>query len=188
MEKADDGIDSHSNSSSLREHEGYSVHSLDGLPQVVAQALRGGEVRGLNGLNIANYKLAISDIVVEQAEGSPTSESCASGDTHARVRQADGASWRNLQIGRRRATPKRRKSKDRQRPAAVTAIASWPGVEIRWGLAEWGLSEKMPMGFLAVELLPEPNACFAYPLGGDLGQVRVLRSSRVVSVGDTCCL
>jgi hypothetical protein len=107
---------------------------------------------------------------------------------YARVRQADGASWRNVQIDRRRATIKQRELGDRQRSAAVTAIASWRGAEIRQGLADWGLSEKTPIGFLAVELLPEPNARFADPLGGDLGQVRVLRSSRLVSAGDTCCL
>ncbi|MFN9090178.1 MAG: hypothetical protein ACK5V0_01375, partial [Alphaproteobacteria bacterium] len=106
---------------------------------------------------------------------------------YARVAQADGLSWRNVQIGRRRAAPQRRKTKDPRRPAAIAAQASWTDAELRSTLIQWGLPDRTPLGFLAVELLPEPNGRFADPLGGDLGQVRVLRSSRLVSAGDTCC-
>ncbi len=106
---------------------------------------------------------------------------------YARVLQADGASWRNVQIGRRRAAPRRTTTKMRHQPVAVLAQATWTDAEIRTSLSAWGLSEKTPMGFVAIELIPEPNGRFGDPLGGDLGQVRVLRSSRLVSAGADCC-
>lgn len=106
---------------------------------------------------------------------------------YARVMQADGASWRNVQIGRRRANPRRHRPKAKRLPAAVLAEATWTEAEIRHSLSLWGLPDKTPMGFIAIELIPEPNGRFDDPLGGDLGQVRVLRSSRLVSAGGSCC-
>jgi len=43
------------------------------------------------------------------------------------------------------------------------------------------------MSVLAVELLPEPNGSFNDPLAGDLGQVRILRTSRLSAVDRDCC-
>jgi hypothetical protein len=50
-----------------------------------------------------------------------------------------------------------------------------------------GLPENTPITALAVELLPEPNGSFADPLGGDLGEVRILRTSPLAPVEKSCC-
>jgi hypothetical protein len=105
---------------------------------------------------------------------------------YARVQQADGKGWRNIQLGRQRALPPKRSNFRSHKPADISARADWSGAEMRDLLSQWGLPPKTPMGFLAVELLPEPNGRFGDPLGGDLGQVRILRSSRLISTGDTC--
>ncbi len=50
-----------------------------------------------------------------------------------------------------------------------------------------GLDDDTALTVLAVELLPEPNGSFEDPLGGDLGQVRLLRTSPLASVERNCC-
>jgi hypothetical protein len=58
--------------------------------------------------------------------------------------------------------------------------------EIEAWLDALGLPRNSPLSTLAVELLPEPDTPFADPLGGDLGQVRVLRTSVLVPVPAIC--
>jgi hypothetical protein len=41
---------------------------------------------------------------------------------------------------------------------------------------------------LAVELLPEPNGGFEHPLSGDLGEVRILRTSPLSQLRRDCCM
>jgi len=50
-----------------------------------------------------------------------------------------------------------------------------------------GLPEDTPLSILGLELLPEPNGSFDDPLGANLGQVRVLRTSPLYPVSDLCC-
>ncbi len=107
---------------------------------------------------------------------------------YARLRQANGDGWRNVKLGQRRAAPqKRRDLRGSNIGGAISAETMWTYDELRILLAEFGLPEGTPLTFIAVELLPEPNGRFQDPLSGDLGHVRILRTSRLVSAGDTCC-
>lgn len=104
---------------------------------------------------------------------------------YARVMQADASTWRNIQIDLRRARPGRRH--ERSVPLALEGQAQWSGAEVRDALAVAGLPDDAPITALAVELLPEPNSGLDDPLGGDLGQVRVLRTSPLAPVERDCC-
>lgn len=107
---------------------------------------------------------------------------------YARLRQANGDGWRNIKLGQRRAAPqKRRGLRGSNIGGAVNAETAWTYDELRILLAEFGLPEDTPLTFIAIELLPEPNGRFQDPLSGDLGDVRILRTSRLISAGDTCC-
>ena len=59
-------------------------------------------------------------------------------------------------------------------PRLRTAYASWSDDALHALLAPLGLPATSPLSVLAVELLPEPNGGFGDPLGGDLGDVRIL--------------
>lgn len=103
---------------------------------------------------------------------------------YARIIQADAQTRRNVQIGLKEA---RALSPARTAAAARHGESHWSEVEIRSALGLAGLADDTPLTVLAVELLPEPNGSFADPLGGDLGQVRVLRTSPLCSVERNCC-
>jgi hypothetical protein len=105
---------------------------------------------------------------------------------YARVVQADGSTRRNVQIALRRAQVPRRA--EASAPLARQAEAYWWGGEVREALRLAGLPEDLPISALAVEVLPEPNGSFADPLGGDLGQVRILRTSPLTAVERDCCV
>jgi hypothetical protein len=108
---------------------------------------------------------------------------------YCQVWQADGASLRNIQLDRRAARVPRRPPRilgvgvPRQR----VGTAAWSRVEIGETLGRLRLPADMPLSVLAVELLPEPNGAFADPVGGDLGEVRILRTSPLVAVDQGCC-
>lgn len=105
---------------------------------------------------------------------------------YARVMQADGSTKRNIQIDLRRlAFPRRPRT--RSKTLFVEGEVFWTGDDIRAALLAAGLPESSPISVLAVELLPEPNGSFADPLGGDLGQVRILRTSPLAGVERNCC-
>lgn len=104
---------------------------------------------------------------------------------YARLLQADGASWRNVQLDLR---PGRKVRKRQSTPMAPQAEGRWSDEEVRDALARAGLDPATALTVLAVETLPEPNGGFADPLGGDLGQVRVLRTSPLASVEEDCCM
>ena len=105
---------------------------------------------------------------------------------YARVMQADGSTKRNIQIDLRRlAFPRRPRT--RSKTLFVEGEVFCTGDDIRAALLAAGLPESSPISVLAVELLPEPNGSFADPLGGDLGQVRILRTSPLAGVERNCC-
>lgn len=105
---------------------------------------------------------------------------------YAQVVQADGAGRRNVQIAQRRARTRLRGSRV---PGLreMSGEARWDGAEMEKALDCLGLSVDTPVTALAVELLPEPNATFGDPLGGDLGEVRILRTSPLSPVERDCC-
>ena len=103
---------------------------------------------------------------------------------YARVRQADGRSTRNLQIDARRAV-----SLPGLLSIGSTRIeATWSDSELAFLLQRVGLPAATPLSMLAVEVLPEPNGSFFDPVGSDLGQVRIMRTSPLTEIPATCCL
>ncbi|MBE5314902.1 MAG: hypothetical protein H4O13_05800 [Xanthomonadales bacterium] len=104
---------------------------------------------------------------------------------YARLLQADGASHRNVQIDLR---PSRPVKPGKSAAMAPQAEGRWSDPQVRDALARAGLDEDTPLTVLAVETLPEPNGSFSDPLGGDLGQVRVIRTSPLSDVLERCCI
>lgn len=105
---------------------------------------------------------------------------------YARLLQADGASWRNVQIGLQSSTVVR----DNDGPNALAREAKvvWTSENISSALESVGLQPDTPLSVLAVETLPEPNTKFTDHLGADLGEVRIIRTSPLVDVIDSCCV
>ncbi|MGV3559284.1 hypothetical protein [Larkinella arboricola] len=105
---------------------------------------------------------------------------------YAQVTQADGSTNRNIQIDLRplRIPPEPRLPST---PLVIEGEVRWSGTEIQNALDLAGLPTSVPISALAVELLPEPNGSFDDPLGGDLGQVRILRTSPLSAVERDCC-
>ncbi len=110
---------------------------------------------------------------------------------YAQVWQADRAARRNVELltvrgqrlHQRRPTTKVRATL----PRDVSGGASFSRADVAARLEELGLAADAPLSVLAVELLPEPNGAFLDPLGGDLGEVRILRASPLSPVSVTCC-
>ena len=108
---------------------------------------------------------------------------------YAQVREASGAGWRNVLLTRTRGH-----SPERFREAGVRY--STAAIELRAAaetLRRLALSPDSPLSVLAVELIPAallgpevPPNRYADPLGADLGQVRILRSSPLVPVPAAC--
>ncbi len=104
---------------------------------------------------------------------------------YARLRQADGATWRNIQIDHH---PSRKVRGGESAAMAPVAEGWWSDAEVVDALARAGLDPDTPLTVLAVETLPEPNGGFVDPIGGDLGQVRILRTSPLADVAQDCCV
>lgn len=104
---------------------------------------------------------------------------------YARVMQADASTKRNIQIDLRPLRIPRRR--ERSAPLLVEGEALWSGNEVETALVRAGLPTTGEISALAVELLPEPNGSFDSPLAGDLGQVRILRTSPLSAVERDCC-
>lgn len=102
---------------------------------------------------------------------------------YCQVQQADGKAFRNVQLDRRRAQTTRADTVPRRQ----IGVAGWSSAEIEEQLAVLGLPPSTPLSVLAVELLPEPNGTFSDPIGGDLGEVRILRTSPLTAVDNVCC-
>lgn len=105
---------------------------------------------------------------------------------YARVMQADASTMRNIQIDLRRLRISR-EHRVKTSPLFVEGEIRWSGAEVQAAVQLAGLPEDVPISALAVELLPEPNGSFGDPLGGDLGQVRILRTSPLSAVDRDCC-
>jgi hypothetical protein len=110
---------------------------------------------------------------------------------YAQVHQTDRAAMRNIQLDVRPAGIHHRhvekKAHVSGRPAEMTAQATWDSETLTTMLATLGLDPHTPLSVLAIELLPEPNGEFTEPLGGDLGDVRILRTSPLTAVQADCC-
>jgi hypothetical protein len=105
---------------------------------------------------------------------------------YARVTQADATTKRNIQIDLRPLRVGRRRP-DVPTIFPVEGQTGWVGADVQAALQRAGLPPDIPLSVLAVEVLPEPNGSFSDPLGGDLGQVRTLRTSPLSAVDRSCC-
>ena len=108
---------------------------------------------------------------------------------YAQVMQMDGASRRNVLLARAKTEPLSRPRGDQLHGDDFLLFGGTLFQErlIVQRLLSLGLPRNSPLSVLAVELLPEPEVDrFADPLGGDLGQVRILRSSPLRAVPPIC--
>jgi hypothetical protein len=103
---------------------------------------------------------------------------------YAQVTQVDGSQQRNVLLGRARANITDQQF--RGRSGAVYGFAIWDQADIAVRLAQLGLPQESGLSVLAVELLPEPSMIFKDPLGADLGEVRLLRTSPLTPVPAVC--
>jgi hypothetical protein len=101
---------------------------------------------------------------------------------YTQVVQADGAGYRNLLIDRKPAAL--RESASDTNPIGV---ATFQEAEVATLLAEYTLPANSPLSVLAVELLPAPvDSDLPDPLGTQLGLQRILRTSPLIKVAETC--
>ena len=105
---------------------------------------------------------------------------------YVQVHQVDKATMRNIELDKRRGQVNRQHD-FRTRTREQMAEVRWSDATLDSLLQTYGLDPHSPLSVLAVELLPEPNGGFVDPLGGDLGDVRVLRTSPLSPVQTVCC-
>ena len=105
---------------------------------------------------------------------------------YVQVHQTDRASMRNIQLDVRRGFIQRR-HEPRDLPRERNAEVAWNDDTVHALLSSLGLDERAPLSVLAIELLPEPNGGFRDPVRGDLGDVRILRTSPLAPVHQECC-
>jgi hypothetical protein len=101
---------------------------------------------------------------------------------YAQVAQADGADRRNILVDRQPAPPI---AGHQGQTRDVIGLAKWEDAGIRDLLVQLGLPLDSPLSALAVELLP-PVGEHTDPLGMQLGDVRILRTSPLVPIPARC--
>jgi len=103
---------------------------------------------------------------------------------YAQVMQADGQDYRNILLARRRGRFEKRKLQSRVE-IDLTASSAWAQAEVDAVLEAYELPVESPLSVLAVELIPELDPPDD-PLGSDLGEVRILRTSPLVKLDEVC--
>ena len=106
---------------------------------------------------------------------------------YVQVHQADRASMRNILVDLRQARVPDKRQPVPARPRERFAEARWDDASLAALVGQLGLDHDAPLSVLAIEILPEPNGGFRDPLGGDLGDVRVLRTSPLAPIATVCC-
>jgi hypothetical protein len=128
------------------------------------------------------YAMPVADGQILRAEP-PASDLWAL--LYVQVHLADASDQRNILIGRTRLTFSDAAFRGRS-GSEPHGFGYWDQDEIEAWLEALGLPHNSPLSVLAVELLPEPDSPFMDPLGKDLGQVRVLRTSPLTPVPAIC--
>jgi hypothetical protein len=109
---------------------------------------------------------------------------------YAQVMQVDGEQWRNVLLMRARGRIRFEDAAGNlpamSDPRLAPAVMEFPQDEIVQRLGRMGLPLASSLSVIAVELLPEPVSPFEDPLGRDLGQVRILRTSPLTAVPAIC--
>jgi hypothetical protein len=108
---------------------------------------------------------------------------------YAQVREVSGASWRNVLLLRHRG----RMLEEGVEPLTRYAATEFDLAAASGALRSLALSADAPLSMLAVELMPAPLINdggnlnrYGDPLGADLGQVRILRTSPLTPVPTAC--
>jgi hypothetical protein len=107
---------------------------------------------------------------------------------YTQVLQADGQDHRNILLGHRRMQPAERRraaSAGVMSTAEVTGQCGWSQTEIEAMLRSLLLRPDAPLSVIAVEMLTNGEPVAA-PLGADLGQQRIYRTSRLQPVPMIC--
>jgi hypothetical protein len=111
---------------------------------------------------------------------------------YVQANQADGAGRRNVLLMRGRGYPLKSTTGSDQLYGddfLLFAAVRFPQDQVRALLTQLGLPISASLSVLAVELLPQPDQAgprYPDPLGGDLGQVRILRASPLAPVPLIC--
>ena len=104
---------------------------------------------------------------------------------YAQVTQADGSSRRNVLLDRAIARLPTREIvaglRLAQQLPSGTAATAWQRAQVEQILASLALPPSQPLSVIVVETLPDLGD-LGDPIGGDLGQVRILRASPLTSV------
>ena len=103
---------------------------------------------------------------------------------YAQVMQADGASCRNILLGRKEALPQRGQLHPAAfdiNPLGVPGLAAWDQNEIALLLQALALRRHSPLSILAVKVLPEIGRR-TDATAGNLGYIRILRTSPLTPV------
>ena len=103
---------------------------------------------------------------------------------YAQATQVDGSQQRNILLARAPATIT--KLQFGGRVGGLYGSAIWDQDEIAARLFQLGLPGASGLSVLAVELIPELTVAFKDPLGADLGEVRILRTSPLTPVPAVC--
>ncbi|MDF1699431.1 MAG: hypothetical protein P1U56_26500 [Saprospiraceae bacterium] len=132
---------------------------------------------------------------------------------YAQVHQADGKQMRNIELDKRLGRILNRKETSYLKKLAGIKLSAnvsdfqdediqknnnsflsplqahgfWQQEEVYDLLKDLGLSSDTPLSILGLELLPEPTGSFPDPIGGNLGEVRILRTSPLYDVDHLCC-
>jgi hypothetical protein len=107
---------------------------------------------------------------------------------YAQAMRLDGHEWRNVLLMRARGYIRQEDLAANAGcdPRLAPAVMEFPQDEIVQRLSRLGLPLDSSLSVIAVELLPELKSDFADPLGRDLGQVRILRTSPLTAVPAIC--
>jgi hypothetical protein len=103
---------------------------------------------------------------------------------YANVVQADSASHRNVLLFYEPAPPEQHAGV--AGPLGTLGYATFPQTQIENVLTGLALADDTPLSVLAVELLPSGTSAPQDPLGSDLGQQRILRTSPLFAVPAIC--
>jgi hypothetical protein len=102
---------------------------------------------------------------------------------YAQAEQLDGQDVRNILLGRRKANANAKD--DRAVPAVKFGTAMFAAADVAAALAALGFNSSASLSVLATELLPQVNPV-ADPLGANLAEQRILRTSVLTPVPHIC--
>ncbi|MCL4294581.1 MAG: hypothetical protein KJ077_02590 [Anaerolineae bacterium] len=108
------------------------------------------------------------------------------GVLYTQVMQVDGKDFRNILLREKRMIIERKHiDKERQEATKKYGICGWTQTEVRAMLLYLGLPENSPLSVMAIEMIPNFEHVNE-PLSGDLGKMRIYRTSTLEPVPEIC--